>query len=215
MSDYLTRLDSVLKSRLNELSEQIKGHHNPDAKVPGMNMLLSAALKNEWETTLLTSHWVCDEENPSLRVALSRLAGDEAKHYQLIEERLKNLNTHVKKEDLDQRTPLYKFLIQQKTSFDRAVTGPFTREALAVIRNEVFLEHCESIGDTTTLELYHEIQEDEAHHHQLGRKFLELFITNDEEYEHAKSKMLETLQVVDDIQEMAVMQKGICKLPGC
>lgn len=215
MSDYLTKLDSVLKSRLNELSEQIKGHHNPDAKVPSMSMLLTAALKNEWETTLLTSHWVCDEENPKLRVALSRLAGDEAKHYQLIEERLKSLNTTVKKDDLDQRTPLYNFLIQQKTSFDRTITGPFTREALAVIRNEVFLEHCESIHDTTTLELYREIQEDEAHHHQLGRKFLECFITNEDEYEHAKSKMLETLQVVDDIQEMAVMQKGICKLPGC
>ena len=53
-----------------------------------------AALKNEWETTLLTSHWVTDEKNADFRICLARLAGDEARHFSLIENRLKELGGH-------------------------------------------------------------------------------------------------------------------------
>lgn len=212
---YIEELDDFLRKRVDQLAEQIRGTHNPNAQVPPMPMLLQAALKNEWETALLTSQWVSDEQDPDLRIELARLAGDEAKHFQMIEKRLIELGHEKKVEPLDERTPLYHFLMKQKTTFDRVVSGPYTREALAVTRNVVFLEHCKSIDDFETIALYDEIQNDEGFHHRIGKKYLAKLIQNDEDFNKAKAKVEETLQVVDDIQEMIVMNKGICRIPGC
>lgn len=215
MSKYLSKLDDLLRQRVDELSEQIRGIHNPDAKVPPMPTLLQIALKNEWETSLLTSYWVTDEKDVDLRIELSRLAGDEAKHFQLIEKRLNELGSEKNAAALDERTPLFHFLMKQKDTFDRVVSGPYTREALAVTRNVVFLEHCKSVDDFETIALYDEIQNDEGFHHRVGRKYLERLIKCDADFERAVEKMYETLQVVDDIQEMIVMNKGVCRIPGC
>lgn len=212
---YLTRLDQTLEEKLGELIQQIKGTHQPQAKVPAIPVLLKIALKNEWETTLLSSHWVCDEEDASFRVSLARLAGDEAKHFNLIEKEFEKRSGNITAEELNQRSPLFHFLIKQKNSFDRMVCGPFTREALAVKRNEVFLEYCKENDEQDIVNLYEEIQRDEAHHHQLGRTYLQQFLKNEEDYRRAEHKMLETLKIVDDIQEIAVIKNGMCRLPGC
>ena len=213
--DYIQTLDDFLRQKVDTLAEQIRGTHNPNAKVPPMPMLLQAALKNEWETSLITSHWVIDEEDTDFRIELARLAGDEAKHFQLIEKRLRELGGEKVIAPLNERTPLFHFLKKQVTTFDRVVSGPYTREALAVTRNVVFLEHCKSIDDFDTIALYDEIQNDEGFHHKIGRKYLAKLIQTDEDFEKAKAKVEETLQVVDDIQEMIVMNKGLCRIPGC
>ena len=213
--NYLERLDDLLRKRVDELAEQIRGTHNPDAKVPPMAALLQAALKNEWETSLLTCEWVADEQDADFRIELARLAGDEAKHFQLIEKRLKDLGGAKDVEALNQRTPFYQFMIKQKSTFDRVVAGPYTREALAVTRNVVFLEHCKSVDDFETISLYDEIQNDEGFHHRIGRKYLEKLIQSEDDFQRAVDKMYETLKVVDDIQEMIVMNKGVCRIPGC
>ena len=213
--DYIQTLDDFLRQKVDTLAEQIRGTHNPKAKVPPMSALLQAALKNEWETALITSHWVIDEVDADFRIELSRLAGDEAKHFQLIEKRLKELGAEKSTEPLNERTPLFHFLKKQRSTFDRVVSGPYTREALAVTRNVVFLEHCKSIDDFETIALYDEIQNDEGFHHKIGRKYLAKLIQTDEDFAKAKAKVEETLQVVDDIQEMIVMNKGLCRIPGC
>ena len=213
--DYIQKLDDFLRLKVDKLAEQIRGTHNPEAKVPPMPALLNAALKNEWETALITSHWVIDEIDVDFRIELSRLAGDEAKHFQLIEKRLKELGGEKAIEPLNERTPLFHFLKKQTSTFDRVVSGPYTREALAVTRNVVFLEHCKSIDDFDTITLYDEIQNDEGFHHKIGKKYLAKLIQTDEDFDKAKAKVEETLQVVDDIQEMIVMNKGLCRIPGC
>lgn len=212
---YIDDLDKFLLKRIEELSVQIKGKGNPNAKIPPMPNLLMTALKNEWETTFLTSQWVIDEKDFDFRICLARLAGDEAKHFSLIENRLTALGGKKNIEELNKRTPLYHYLMQQTTTFDRAVTGPYTREALAVMRNQVFLEHCHQIKDSATIDLYETIQKDETHHHQLGRAILKELIKTDQEFNSAKIKITEVLNVVDEIQEMAVMKMGVCRLPGC
>ena len=213
--DFIEQLDNFLRQRVDQLAEQIRGTHNPNAKVPPMHILLQAALKNEWETALLSSQWVTDEKDPDLRIELTRLAGDEAKHFQMIEKRLKQLGYEKNTAALDERTALYHFLMKQKSTFDRVVSGPYTREALAVTRNVVFLEHCKSVDDFETISVYDEIQNDEGFHHRVGKKYLAKLIHTEEDFIKAKAKVEETLQVVDDIQEMIVMNKGVCRIPGC
>lgn len=215
MSNYLKQLDELLQQRVNELSENFKKTPEKEAKVPPMSKLLGAAMKNEWETTLLTCLWVGDEKDADLRVSLARLAGDEAKHYHAIEKRLHEMGASIDPAELDQRTPLFHFLKEQTTTQDRVICGPYTREALAVQRNQVFLDHCQNENDQKTIELYQEIQSDEAHHHELGRKHLEQWLRSEEDFNHARQKVDETLKVIDDIQEMAMLKLGVCNLPGC
>ena len=214
MNELLNRLTDALNSRVAELATQIEGR-NTSAQIPPMPVLLKAAMKNEWETTLLTSHWVIDEPDVELRVDLARLAGDEAKHFNMIKLRLSSLGESINPEELNERSPLFHFLKLQTDSFDRAVTGPFAREALAVARNQVFLDHCKNIKDRETIAVYDEIQADEEHHHRLGKKYLEANLQTEEQYQRAEKVMLEMLKIVDDIQEMVVLQKGICRIPGC
>lgn len=212
---YTNELDAFLKIQIEKLSNQMRNSTNKKVTIPPMQKLLMVALKNEWETTLLTSQWVTDEKDSDFRISLARLAGDEAKHFSLIEERLIKLGAVKSLEELNSRTPLYHYLIQQKTTFDRAVTGPYAREALAVARNEVFLELCTKNNDLETIAIYNQIQKDEAHHHQLGKTFLQKNIKTKADFELAKQKITEVLTVVDEIQEMAIMKMGLCHLPGC
>lgn len=53
--------------------------------------LLKIALKNEIEASELAAHWIATTPELDVKLALARQAGDEAKHYRLIEERLREL----------------------------------------------------------------------------------------------------------------------------
>ncbi len=215
VTSYIEKLDHLLKTKIEDLSQQIKGDKNPQAKTPPMPQMLMSALKNEWETSLLTSHWVIDESNADLRIGLARLIGDEAKHFSLIEKRLVDLGGKKNVDELNKRSPLFQYLLQQKTTFDRVITGPYARESLAVARNKIFLEYCEKIKDQETITIYETIQADEIHHHQLGRNFLSEMVRSESDFLHAQNKISEILSVVDEIQEMIVMKMGLCRLPGC
>jgi len=76
----------------------------------------------------------------------------------IIENRLYNKRASISSKELDERTPLFHFLMEQETTFDRALTGPFIREALAIARNEAFLEYCQSVNELETISIYDIIQ---------------------------------------------------------
>lgn len=215
----VVKLKNELNDRLDKLITQMSGAKKEDAGdnsgPPPIPMLLKAALKNEWETSLLTCEWVSDEEDPDFRISLARLAGDEARHFELIKKRLDSMGESLNPDELNLRSPMYKFLKDQTNTFDRIVTGPFTREALAVARNKLFLEYCEKKGDSGTLEIYKTIQEDEGHHHKLGEVYLEKVLKSEDDYKRAHAQMMGLLDVVEDIQEMVVIKKGLSHIPGC
>ena len=51
--------------------------------------LLKVALKNEIEATEIASRWLVTTDDVEVKMAFARQAGDEAKHYRLIAERLR------------------------------------------------------------------------------------------------------------------------------
>lgn len=175
-----------------------------------LQMLLKAALKNEWETAQLTSHWVINEKNHKFAVLLTRLAGDEAKHYLMIEKMVLG-EFEVGMPD----SPLYNHLLSLTDTFSRVVAGPFMREYLAVKRNKLFLKFCEKYSFTEVHEMYQVIQEEENFHHQLGVEILERLLKTDEQLSRAKDLISEMLNIVDDMHEMASIKKGLHYLPGC
>ncbi len=151
-----------------------------------------------------------------MKLALARQAGDEAKHYRLIEERLGALGLEARGFDPGPRSPMLEYLSSLSTTVERVAAGQFTREALAVVRNDEFIAFCDSRRDGETAALYRDvIQPDERHHHELGRRLLLRLATSDEAQSQARAAAQRTLALAEELQEIARMKAGISRAPGC
>lgn len=180
--------------------------------------LLELALKNELEASEEAAAWMASERDVEVKLALARQCGDEAKHYRLIEARLRALGVDVAAIDplAGGPTPIYSLLRGLETTVERVAAGPFAREALAQVRNEVFIAYCRAEGDEETARLYEEtIQPDEAHHHRLGRTLLVRLATDEASQALARAAALRTLELAEELQEIARLKKGIARAPGC
>ena len=213
---FVAELDARNQARLVDLAARSAAGEPSDAlTVP---QLLKLALRNELEASELAAFWMIDTPELDARLALARQCGDEAKHYRWIEERLAALRVDLAGFDPQALglSPLSAYLRTLSGTAERAAAGPFTREALAVARNEVFAAFCAERGDTETAALYRErIQPDERHHHELGRQLLLRHAVTGEQQARARAAAETTLRIADELQEMARLKAGVCRAPGC
>ena len=180
--------------------------------------LLKMALKNEIEAAELAAFWISTTAEIDVKLGLARQSGDEAKHYRLIEERLRELGEDLTNfSPLTQGySPLFQFLKTLEGTVERVAAGQFTREAIALIKNEQFIEFCKSIGDQKTARLYSEIiQPDETFHHELGRKILEKYAVTEDLQKRAGSASEKTLELAEELQGLLLTKTGIHHAPGC
>jgi hypothetical protein len=180
--------------------------------------LLKVALRNELEAAELAAAWMADTQELDAKLALARQCGDEAKHYRWIEERLAALGADLSRFDprAPGPSPLLAYLKTLTGTVERAAAGQFTREAIAVARNEVFAAFCEARGDRETAALYRErIQPDERHHHELGRALLLKYATDEAAQARARAAARRTLEVAEEVQELARLKMGVVRAPGC
>lgn len=180
--------------------------------------MLKMALKNEFEATELAAAWIPSTPEIDVKMGFARQAGDEAKHYRLIEERLRALGENP--EGFNPIAagfgPLFKFLITLEHTVERVAAGQFTREAIALIKNEQFIEFAEAAGDRETAKLYREtIQPDETHHHELGRRMLEKYAVTDDLQQRAREASRRTLELAEELQGMVLQKTGVHHAPGC
>ncbi|MGD0674924.1 MAG: ferritin-like domain-containing protein [Polyangiaceae bacterium] len=178
--------------------------------------LLVLALKNELEATECAAAWIPSTPEIDVKLALARQAGDEAKHFRLIETRLGELGVEPNAFNPGPRSPMLEFLLSLTTTVERVAAGQFTREALAVVRNDEFIRFCLSRKDAATAALYRDvIQPDERHHHELGRTLLARLATNGAAREAARAAARRTLALAEELQEIARMKQGVSRAPGC
>ncbi|HVO30751.1 MAG TPA: ferritin-like domain-containing protein [bacterium] len=213
---FLDELDAENKRALDRIVKGAKATDGNDAQL-SVPRLLKLALKNELEAAEIAAVWLVDTGELDVKLAFMRQCGDEARHFRLITERLAALA--IDTTALDPRsggpTELYKFLASLKTTVERVAAGQFTREALALVRNDVFVEFCEASGDETTASLYRDIiQPDEKHHHELGRRLLTRYAVDAKSRAKAKAAAARTLELAEEMQEIARM-KGLACIPGC
>jgi 1,2-phenylacetyl-CoA epoxidase catalytic subunit len=213
---FVAELEQTNRALLDELGR--KSQTGELAEGLGIAKLLKLALKNELEAAELAALWMTDTPELDAKLALARQAGDEAKHYRFIEDRLRELGEDL--HDFDPAapgpTPLSTYLRTLSSTVERAAAGQFTREAIAVVKNDIFARYCEQRGDPRTAALYRErIQPDEQHHHQLGRALLLKYATTDEAQARARAAADRTLRIADEVQELARMKLGIARAPGC
>ena len=151
-----------------------------------------------------------------MKLALARQAGDEAKHFGLIQRRLSELGVDTSSFDPTPRSPLLQYLLTLESTVERVAAAQFTREAIALVRNDEFVRLCRSRGDDTTAALYENvIQPDERHHHELGRRLLLRLAVTEEARAVARGASLRTLELAEELQEIARMKWGVSRAPGC
>ena len=213
---FLATLDAVIAGALERIGKEgAAATPGPDIGVPE---LLATALKKELEASEEAAIWMARETDVDVKLALARQCGDEAKHYKLIEERLRALGVDTTKLDPQAGgpTPMFKFLESLETTVERIAAGPFTREALAGVHNRLFIEFCKEANDHVTARLYRDvIQPDEEHHHGLGRRLLARLAVTGEQQDKARHAARRTLEIGAELQEVARLKRGIAHSPGC
>ena len=180
--------------------------------------LLKIALKNELEATELAARWLVSTADVDIKLALARQAGDEAKHYRLIVEHLHELGIDLHGFDplAQGYGPLFNYLDTLTDPVERIAAGQFTRESIAVVKNQQFIEWCEANGHQATADLYRNtIQPDEAYHHRLGRDILLRLATTPEAQERASQAATRTLELAEELQHLALTKMGVHHAPGC
>lgn len=215
LPDFLSALAAANRTLLDRIDQGTRHEPTADVSVP---QLLRLALKNELEASELAARWMTDSPELDAKLAFARQCGDEAKHYALIVERLRALGDDLA--DFQPlaggRSPLFQYLATLETTVERAAAGPYTRESLALVRNQAFIEFCEAQGDAVTADLYRTvIQPDEAHHHHLGERLLAAYATDEASQERARVVSAKVLTLAEELQEIARMKAGLCRLPGC
>jgi 1,2-phenylacetyl-CoA epoxidase catalytic subunit len=213
---FVAELDSQNQEALDRIARAASaGEASNAVTVPKLLML---ALKNELEATECAAAWIPTTPEVSVKLALARQAGDEAKHYRMIQARLAELGVDTANHDplAAGKSPLLAWLVSLEGTVARVAAGQFTREALAVVRNAEFVKFCRATGDEATARMYEEtIQPDEKHHHDLGRRLLLELATTAEAQESARAASAKVLSMAEELQEIARLKAGITRAPGC
>ena len=213
---FIAELDGQNRAALDRIAASTAAGE-PDAALT-VTRLLMLALKNEIEATECAAAWIATTAETEVKLALARQAGDEAKHYRLIQKRLAELGVPTDAHDplAAGRSALATYLLSLEGTVARVAAGQFTREALAVVRNAEFARFCRARGDVATAVLYEEtIQPDERHHHELGRTLLTKLATTDAAQHAAREASAKVLSIADELQELARLKMGISRAPGC
>lgn len=216
--EFIAELDAANHAVLDRMREMDNANAAAGQAGPPITAMLRAALRNELEATELAARWIPSTEQLDLKMALARQVGDESRHLALIADRLRALGLDPFDPDplAQPWSPLFVYLDSLTDPVERIAAAHFTREGIALIKNEQFAQQCDERGDSETAELYREhINPDERHHHQLGRGLLVRYATDDAAQARARAAAARTLELAEETQAAAFAAKGVSRGPGC
>jgi len=179
---------------------------------------LKVALKNELEAAELAAFWIPSTPEVDVKLALARQAGDEARHYHFIEKHLQTMGVDLTGFDpaAEGYGPMYNLLRGFPTTVERLAGAHFTREALALKKNEQFIEFCERAGASETAELYRKhIQPDEGWHVDIGHRFLTRYAASVEDQDRARRAVEAVLDLAVKVQRKQFQELNLSHAPGC
>lgn len=216
-AQFAEELENYVNSKLSAL-DLIKGTDISAAGRAEVIRRLKIALKNELEASEVAALWMQTTPEIEIKLALARQAGDEAKHYRLIEKHLEGMNVDLTGFNplAEGYGPMFQLLSTFKSTVERIGAAQFTREALALKKNQQFIEFCEAAGDQKTAELYRDqIQPDEQWHVHLGREVLAKYASNPELQAQARKAVEAVLDLAVKIQNKQVAEMNVSHAPGC
>jgi len=214
---FVEELERVIAEKLSSL-DLLKDDDSGPAGKDEVVRRLKIALKNELEASELAAHWIPTTPEIDVKLALARQAGDEAKHYHLIEKHLQALGVDLTgfNPQADGYGPMFTLLRGLETTVERVAGAHLTREALALKKNEQFIEFCERAGARDAAELYRtHIQPDEGWHVDLGRRVLARYATSTDLQNKARLAVESVLELAVKIQRRQVEELKVSHAPGC
>jgi len=217
MSEFVQELETYVFSRLSSL-DLLKDTDIQTTDRSEIVRRLKMALKNELEASELAAVWMPTTPEIEVKLALARQAGDEAKHYKLIEKRLANMGADLSGFNpvAEGYGPMFQLLSGFKTTVERIGAAQFAREALALKKNQQFIDFCEAVGDRETADMYREqIQPDEEWHVNLGRKVLAKYAITAELQAQARKAVESVLELAVKIQNKQLKEMKVSHAPGC
>ena len=220
MSDGRAFVDELQKYVVEKLSslDLLKDDEFGSADRSEVIRRLKVALKNELEAAELAAYWIPSTPEVDVKLALARQAGDEARHYHLIEKHLEAMGVDLTGFNPagEGYGPMYTLLRGFDSTVERVAGAHFTREALALKKNEQFMEFCERAGQGETAELYRKhIQPDEGWHVDIGHRFLTRYAGSAQEQEKARLAVESVLELAVKVQRKQFQELKLSHAPGC
>ena len=186
------------------------------AEAGGPIGLLQIALASEIGVSELAALWMTSTPEVDIKIALARQAGDEARHFDLVADRLRGLGFDPEAFVPPASNPLFDYLKSLPTSIERVAAGLYTLESIAYEVNENFMRLCDERGDAETVRLYRDfIQPDEEAHQRLGAALLLKHATTPELQARARAAVLKTLEIASTLRARAAERIGTPRFPGC
>jgi 1,2-phenylacetyl-CoA epoxidase catalytic subunit len=193
---FVEELDRDLLRSLARLGEQARAALAPGVPVPE---LLSTALRDEIEAAEVAALWMTDEPDMELKMGLALQVGDEACHFRLMADRVRELGGDP---SADPRTrahsPAFRYFRGLQTPAERLAAG-IVREGVGRLRNALLAEASEAQGDLETARICREvIGPDEVRHLDFGRRLLPRYALTVEDQEAARRAVARTLQLAEE-----------------
>ena len=214
---FVNDLKQHVTSRLASL-DLLKDEESGTADKSEVVRRLKVALKNELEAAELAAFWIPSTPEVDVKLALARQAGDEARHYHLIEKHLESMGVDLSgfHPAAEGYGPMYTLLRGFESTVERLAGAHFTREALALKKNEQFIEFCERSGAAETAEMYRKhIQPDEGWHVDIGHRFLARYACSAGEQENARRAVDAVLELAVKVQRKQFQELKLSHAPGC
>ena len=214
---FVDQLQAHVAERLASL-DLLKDDESGPADRSEVVRRLKVALKNELEAAELAAYWIPSTPEVDVKLALARQAGDEARHYNLIEKHLETMGVGLVGFNPagEGYGPMYTLLRGFGSTIERVAGAHFTREALALKKNEQFMEFCERAGEPATADLYRKhIQPDEGWHVDIGHRFLTRYANSAEEQEKARRAVEAVLELAVKVQRKQFEEMKLSHAPGC
>jgi hypothetical protein len=193
---FVHELERELLRTLARLGEQARAAI--PAAVP-VTDLLAGALRDEIETAEIAALWLTDEPDLDLRLGLARQVGDEARHYELMADRIRALGADPAADPRARaHSPLFRYLRGLQTPAERLAAG-LAREGVARLRNALLAQICEGRGDPETAGVCRDaIGPDEVRHLDFCRRELPRYALTAEDQEAARRAVARTLQLAEE-----------------
>ena len=214
-AEFVAKLKTESESILAKIDEPPLSWGVPKSEL--VAVLIKMALKNEIEATEIAAEWVSTTPELNAKLALARHAGDEARHYQLIEEKARAKGVALDGfRPLDPPSPVLNYLRTLTTTPERIAAALFAREAMGGRRNVQFLAFLDRAGLGELAALYRDvINPDEERHHLSGCAVLAELATTPETQQAARRAALGLLETGDRVRSNALQNTGAPVIPGC
>jgi hypothetical protein len=182
------------------------------------NLAVADVLKLEMrgvvEAIEVAALWLPDSDALEMKMALGTRAGDCARQFQLLGERLAALG--VAPGSFDARhggySKLFAFFRSLQTTEERAAAGFLTQGGLNLTRFEALTQWFHERGDAETAALYQtRLIEDEQRHLDAGRGLLVAAVESEESQARARRATYRTVEVVSELQDPSLLRKFLSR----